>query len=229
MSGRGGELHGIRAVLFDVYGTLLASAAGESHPDPELRALIARAHAASPHPHPEIDIREILALLHPARSRAEIEALALRSEDACNPTAAMPGAAATLRELRARGLALGLVSNAQFYTLPVLERELGAPAAELGIDPGLCVFSYHLLRAKPDVFLFESARGLLADRGIPPAAALYVGNDVRNDIDPARAAGFRTALFAGDPSSLRLRGRSVDDCGSDLVLAELRQLPGYLA
>ena len=36
-------LTGIKAILFDIYGTLLGSTAGEIHPDPELRALIAEA------------------------------------------------------------------------------------------------------------------------------------------------------------------------------------------
>ena len=34
---------------------------------------------------------------------------------------------------------------------------------------------------------------------------LYVGNDLRNDIWPASLTGCRTALFAGDARSLRLR------------------------
>ncbi len=228
MSGERTSLPGIRAVLFDIYGTLLSSAAGEIHPDPRLRAAIAAAHAASPHPFPEVEIRSVLAALHPGLAPAEIEALALRLEDAVNPVAPMPGAAEALRRLHARGITLGLVSNAQFYTVPVLERELGFPLAALGIEPALCVFSYRLLRAKPDPFLFESARDLLAARSIPPEAVLYVGNDVRNDIDPARAAGFRTALFAGDASSLRLRGRSLGTSGADLVLDELSRLPGLL-
>lgn len=217
-------LPGIKAVLFDIYGTLLISGAGESHPDPRIRTAIEAAHAASGLAFPEVDIREIHAALNPALAPGEIEELALRHELTCNPTAEMPGAAGTLRELHRRGFTLGLISNAQFFTLPVLEGHLHAPLEALGIDPELVVFSYHLLRAKPDPFLFKAARDLLAGRGIAPAAVLYLGNDVRNDIDPARAAGFRTALFAGDARSLRLRGRLPEDCRADAILTELRQL-----
>ena len=215
----------LRAVLFDVYGTLLRSTAGETHPDPAMRALIEQAHARSPHPFPEVDIREIHAAMHPELSPAEIERLAMKHEQTVNPVSAMPGAADTLRELWSRGLSLGLVSNAQFYTVPVLEACLGQSLANLGIDPGLCVFSYLERRAKPDVYLFEVARDRLLERGISPEEVLYVGNDVRNDIDPAKAAGFRTALFAGDETSLRLRGRSIEESGADLVITDLRQLP----
>jgi putative hydrolase of the HAD superfamily len=214
-----------RAVLFDIYGTLLRSAAGELHPDPALRDLIDKAHADSPHPFPEIDIREIHAALHPELGPEEIEALAVAQERRANSVTPMPGAAETLRQLAAKDIPLGLISNAQFYTVPVLEEALGATLTDLGIDPDLCCFSYRERRAKPDPFLFEILRDRLAQRGIPAADVLYIGNDVRNDIDPARATGFRSALFAGDPTSLRLRGRTLDASGADQVIHDLRDLP----
>lgn len=214
----------VRAVLFDVYGTLLKSAAGEIHPDPALRELIERAHAASPHPFPEVDIREIHVAMHPELSAEAIERLAMEHERAVNPVCAMPGAVETLGALASRGVLLGLVSNAQFYTVQVMEACFGDSLASLGIDPGLCVFSYLERRAKPDVWLFEVARDRLLDRGIRPGEVLYVGNDVRNDIEPAKTVGFRTALFAGDETSLRLRGKSLGDCSADRVITDLRQL-----
>ncbi|MCW1924642.1 HAD family hydrolase [Luteolibacter arcticus] len=213
-----------RAILFDIYGTLLKSSAGETHPDPALRALIERAHAASPHPFPEVDIREIHAAKHPGLSPSEVEQLAMEHEQAVNPVSAMPGAVETLRELSSRGILLGLVSNAQFYTVPVMATCLGSPLADFGIDPELCVFSYLEHRAKPDPHLFELARERLRARGIQPSEALYIGNDVRNDIEPANATGFRTALFTGDEASLRLRGKSLDECGADAVISYLLEL-----
>jgi len=217
-------LPSLRAVLFDVYGTLLKSSAGETHPDPALHSLIEKAHAASPHPFPEVDIREIHAALHPELSPTEIERLAMAHEQTINPASAMPGAVETLRELYLRGLLLGLVSNAQFYTVPALESCLGDSLSIFGIDSKLCIFSYHERRAKPDVHLFEIARDRLLERGIQPEEVLYVGNDVRNDIDPAKAIGFRTALFAGDETSLRLRGRDIRSSGADRVITDLRQI-----
>ncbi|MEK7952516.1 HAD family hydrolase [Luteolibacter soli] len=214
----------LRAVLFDVYGTLLKSSAGEIHPDPTLRALIEKAHAASPHPFPEVDIREIHAAMHPELSSNGIEQLAMEHEQAANPVTAMPGAVETLRELSSRGLKLGLISNAQFYTIPVLESCLGDSLANLGIDPDLRFFSYLERRAKPDVHLFEIARVRLLERGIQPHEVLYVGNDVRNDIDPANSCGFLTALFTGDDTSLRLHGRSLEESGASLILPRLPDL-----
>lgn len=213
-----------RAILFDIYGTLIRSTASDLHHDPRLREIIARHHAASPYPHPEIDIRDIHAELHPTLSPHEIETLAREHEERCNPVGPMPGAAATLRQLSAKGIRLGLISNAQCHTAPILEQTLGFTRAELGIDPTLQVFSYLERRAKPDTHLFEIPRDLLAHQGIAAHDVLYVGNDVRNDIAPARASGFRTALFAGDATSLRLRGKSLENSGADLVITDLLQL-----
>jgi len=215
----------LRAVLFDVYGTLLKSAAGETHPDSAMRALIEKAHAASPHPFPEVDIREIHAAMHPLLSASEIERLAMEHEQAVNPVTTMPGAAETLRELSSRGLKLGIISNAQFYTVPVMESSLGDSLENFGIDPGLCIFSYLERRAKPDTHLFEIAHERLLEHGIQPHQVLYVGNDVRNDIDPAKSCGFQTALFTGDETSLRLRGRPLSACGATLILSDFRDLP----
>ena len=214
----------LRAILFDVYGTLLKSPAGETHPDPAIRTLIENAHAISPHPFPEVDIREIHAAIHPQLSATEIEQLAMEHEQAVNPVTAMPGATETLFELSSRGLKLGLISNAQFYTVPVMESCLGDSLVNFGIDPDLCFFSYLERRAKPDEHLFEIARERLLEQGIQPPEVLYVGNDVRNDIDPAKSCGFQTALFTGDETSLRLRGRTLEECGASLILPRLRDL-----
>lgn len=211
-------------VLFDIYGTLLRSTASELHPDPELRAAISEVHSASPHPFPEVDIRDIHAGLHPEFTPAEIEDLALQHEHATNPVSSMPGAREVLEDLVAMGLRLGLVSNAQFYTVPVLEEALGAPLTDLGLDPALFRFSYLERRAKPDPWLFESTRDVLEGLGVKPEEVIHVGNDVRNDIAPARMAGFATVLFAGDGHSLRLRGHGIEDSGADHVIRDLQEL-----
>jgi FMN phosphatase YigB (HAD superfamily) len=49
-----------------------------------------------------------------------------------------------------------------------------------------------------------------------------VGNDALRDLAPARAAGFQTALFAGDARSLR----GAEEAGAaTAVLTALGQLP----
>ena len=49
--------------------------------------------------------------------------------------------------------------------------------------------------------------GALGKNGVAPGEVLYVGNDMLNDVYAAGQVGFRTALFAGDQRSLRMRQR----------------------
>ena len=113
----------------------------------------------------------------------------------------MPGAADLVAALQARG-PVGIVSNAQFYTPFVLATLL----PELHIDPRLAVWSFAQREAKPSPRLFRTAAARMAlNYRFEPSEIVMVGNDVRNDLLGARAAGIRTALFAGDARSLRLR------------------------
>jgi putative hydrolase of the HAD superfamily len=104
----------------------------------------------------------------------------------------MPGAAEFLREARARGIALGIISNAQAYTL----RELSEVLATAGLspelfEPALCLWSYQCGYAKPNPHLFRMITARLADRGIAPGETLMIGDRLDNDIDPARLFGWQ--------------------------------------
>lgn len=251
-------LEPLKAMLFDVYGTLLVSAAGEidaaegedggtgetlaralrrygiRRPAADLlRALreeIARTHArrrGEGVDWPEVDIyrvwRTVLGGPPPGGS---LEALVLEVELIRNPVYPMPGFAEVLAFRRALRLPTGLVSNAQAYTVRQLEWFLGCPLEEGGLDPRLCFFSYRTGRAKPSTAMFAQAAERLGGMGIEAGATLFVGNDLRNDVLPAAAVGFRTALFAGDRRSLRLRGDDAACRGvvPDMVVTDLRQL-----
>ncbi len=261
-------LRDIRAVLFDVYGTLVISGCGDiglaaatvAHDafrdawaaaglDPTavsadmdgpaaLAAQIRDDHAASRARgigHPEVDIvaiwQRVLAQLDIAADAAQVCRLALEYELRTNPVWPMPGLEETLRTLAARGLVLGLVSNAQFYTPLMLRAFLGQPLAAAGFDPRCCAFSYRQGVAKPSTRVFGPAlQGLAEHHGIGPGAVLYVGNDMRNDVGPARALGCCTALFAGDARSLRLREDDPDlrTLSPDRVVTDLRQITSHL-
>lgn len=60
--------------------------------------------------------------------------------------------------------------------------------------------------------------------------ALYVGNDMLNDILPANREGFQTCLFAGDRRSLRLREQDPRCAGvaPTEVVGSLRELGQHL-
>ena len=266
------KIEGIRAVLFDIYGTLLVSASGEvgtagSANDRALEETLAATGIRAIGPvgdavemlfdairarhaelraqgvdYPEVDIcamwqRVLHALcrtechsvpLEPADLEAvDLERLAVEYEARANPCWPMPHLEGCLNRLAGAGLPLGIVSNAQFYTRLLFPALLGEPI-ERWFDVGLLFFSYEQGHAKPGTVLYERAAAALRDRGIEPREVLYVGNDMLNDVLPARTVGFHTALFAGDRRSLRLRQRDVrlDGVAPDLVLTDLGQLAG---
>ena len=131
-----------------------------------------------------------------------------------------------LAALQATGLKLGLVSNAQFFTPLMFPALLDQALDQLGFAEDSRFYSYQFLRAKPGEFLYQQAAEALSSLGIAADEVVYVGNDLLNDVAPAQAVGFRTALFAGDARSLRLREGDprVTGVQPDLVLTDLAQL-----
>ncbi len=243
------------AMLFDVYGTLLISGAGDGYtrepaqraadvqgllqrygidctPDRLAGALartIQRSHSDQRRngvDHPEVDIIQVWRKVLGLDDIAELTGFALEYELIVNPVYPMPG----LKELLAAGktsrMPMGIISNAQFYTVGMLERFLGATLEEQGFDRRLLFFSWKEGHAKPSPVMFDRAKAVLFSMGIPVASALVVGNDMQNDILPAKTVGFKAALFAGDRRSLRRResdGRC-KDISPDLIVTDLRQL-----
>ncbi|MGF1530990.1 MAG: HAD family hydrolase [Puniceicoccaceae bacterium] len=276
-------LPSIRAVIFDVYGTLFISGAGEislgatvERGSALLQSLLAFVNRFGPplttrpaqtelpsdwtpdclEAHfrhlvedeqnerrldgidwPEIDIRRVWRRLIVDLSLCDeaeifglnqvVEELALDFELRVNPVWPMPELASTLAALRSRKYTLGIISNAQFFTPLLFNAFLKAPPEALGLEPSYSVWSYEIHEAKPSTFLYESVASAL-DRGCGIAAGevLYVGNDRRNDVYPADAVGFRTALFAGDRRSLRWRQGDAlaGTTMPDLVLTSLPDL-----
>ena len=190
--------------------------------------------------YPEIDIREVwreLLVEEQARGRiastanaAVFERLALEYEVRVNPVWPMPHLRTCLDTLLAAGMSLGIVSNSQFYTRQLFPALLGCSLEELGFSTRLQFLSYQFGQAKLGVFLYQHARKTLERLAVTPNTAICVGNDLLNDTRPAQQTGFRTALFAGDATSLRLRNGDarVADVVPDLVLTDLSQLSDCL-
>lgn len=143
----------------------------------------------------------------------------------------MPGMKEVIKKLSGHGIPLGIVSNAQFYTPVVLNYFLSNRVSEEDtvdfFDPDLTIFSYKYRRSKPDLYLFQVlATALEKKYGLQPADVLIVGNDMQKDIYASHITGFRTALFAGDRKSLRLRKEVeiVKNTRPDYIITDLRQL-----
>jgi len=250
------KIRRVKGILFDVYGTLLISRSGDrdshavSHNQKRVLTGVLRRYGIAGTPenlmdslrraiendhdsrrqkgidHPEVDIVRIWQNVLGTDDTAWVKRFALEYEMVVNPVYPMPGLADLLSACRGQELLLGIISNAQFYTPRLLEGLLGASLDRCGFDPQLTFFSYRFGSAKPSCFMFELAAEIFSHRGIPAASVLYVGNDMCNDILPAKTVGFQTALFAGDRRSLRKRPD--DACCRhlvpDMVVTDLRQL-----
>ena len=264
----------IRAVLFDIYGTLVISGTGdidaceyspsktvkslneagisvEEDPDGSAgRAIIElyreeisqrheRAHTQGI-AFPEIDVRDVWEqVVRRSRKRGladfgnepDYRKVAFSFEMMNNHVYPMPGMKDVITRLSGEDIRLGMISNSQFFS-PVIVNYFLTRNVDLSLritlfDPALCVYSFEERRGKPDVYLYEKAASGLAEYGIRPGEALFVGNDMLNDIYPAQQAGFRTVLFAGDRRSLRMRRDHPELRGlaPDAVITDLSRIP----
>ena len=275
----------VKALLFDIYGTLFISASGDiavhssgwphgEAPDgietegpiaaalhsagceildsaateevgrAEYLAAIEAAHEGKRRlaiEHPEVDILRVWAAIFEELNgtglircvddpRAPYLA-AITYECRTNPVWPMPGAENLLQLLAADEFEVGLISNAQFYTPLLFPALLNRSLQELGIDDCLCSWSFRRGIAKPSIKLFETVRDVLSrNYAIAPEEALYVGNDMLNDMLPAQEVGFTTCLFAGDARSLRLREGDprCSHVRPDAMVGALEELPRIL-
>jgi putative hydrolase of the HAD superfamily len=261
LTARGDPRAKINCILFDIYGTLFISGSGDigigqqnSPANDKVKRLLAK-YAIPQTPRgildklydrieirhavlrdngvdfPEVIIEQIWRQVLKIDDQEIIKQFAVEFELIANPVWAMPNLGSMLSACRQKKMVTGIVSNAQFYTPQLFTWFLNDDLDGLGFDPGLLFYSYQHEVAKPSPVLFKMAAEKLSSKGIHPVSVLYVGNDMLNDIYPANACGFQTALFAGDRRSLRLR---TDDprCAElspDLVITDLGQLPQLLS
>jgi putative hydrolase of the HAD superfamily len=260
----------IKAVLFDIYGTLLVSGTGDislaslqrdtldmnsilsecgfsplfescTELIPELiNRFIKERHEELQLlgvDYPEVEIRDIwrkvLRELWEKGSLKEdpgnksVDLLALRHELSVNPVWPMPGFPEIVRSLKDAGFRIGIVSNAQFYTPLIIEALTGKKLEEMGFEAELCAWSYREQRAKPSPEIFTGPLMKLSETGIEASEVLYIGNDMRNDVACASAAGCRTVLFAGDRRSLRLR-EGENTVEPDMIITGLTELESLI-
>lgn len=143
---------------------------------------------------------------------------------------AYPGAADALRLVAERGVVQGLLTDGQCFTSGQLLRclRLQDPGFELDatIPSTLRIISSDKKARKPSETLFKAAVQAVAGKGIGPGEVLHVGSNLARDIAPAKKAGFRTALFAGDRNSLTATPEQLKDPATrpDVLLTELPQI-----
>ncbi len=94
---------------------------------------------------------------------------------------------ATLGELRAAGLRIGLVSNSA--------RDVSAFARHHALDVNAGISSFHHGRTKPHASIFRAVLDLLE---VEPQEAAMVGDQIGDDIEGAQAIGMRAVLLDRD-------------------------------
>jgi HAD superfamily hydrolase (TIGR01662 family) len=117
-----------------------------------------------------------------------------------------------IRELRARGLTIGLISNTQ--------RCLTSFQSHFALDGlfAVTVSSAAHGYMKPHPSIFETA---LRQAAAEPSESVMVGDSVAHDVEGARRLGMRAVLLT--------RGQSAEVCPPDVpVIHSLRELPPLL-
>lgn len=218
----------IRAVIFDVYGTLLevtpapADAAerwaelcqrtfgGPPRLSPDEFAAACQRVITDEHvragalgvQYPEVYWPAIVVDVLPelaGRGESERDQFLFEQAGLWHTVRLMPGAADALRLLMSRGIRLGIASNAQPYTLRELDQALATAGLSSAIfAPEICFWSFAHGYSKPNPHVFRQLAARLRPLAITAAETLMVGDRIDNDIAPARAHGWRTWRLAND-------------------------------
>ncbi|MDA3892654.1 MAG: HAD family hydrolase [Salinivirgaceae bacterium] len=192
------------------------------------------------HPFPEVDIIKVWGKvlkeavennwLIPSDNTC-IKTLTVVFEILSNPVWPMPNMLEVISALNEKNVPIGIVSNAQFYTPIIMNSFMSNILSEQEhiekFDHDISVFSYKLLRSKPDTYLYKQlAEKLDKKYNLKPEQVLFVGNDMLKDVWTARLVGFKTALFAGDQRSLRLRSddKRCEGLTPDIIINNLSEL-----
>lgn len=246
----------IKCILFDIYGTLFISGSGDisiaekkSYNIQHLEQLLLK-YGIERKPHiilndlfnaikekndemrekgvdfPEVEIDRIWTNILGNNDLDFIRRFAVEFEMLVNPVYPMPHTKELLFECKNSKFLIGIISNAQFYTPYLFKWLLGADMSELGFYDDLIIFSYECGHAKPSTFMFQHAAERLQNMNIHESSVLYIGNDMLKDIYPATMTGFKTALFAGDSRSLRLREDDpiCKNLSANIILTDLIQV-----
>jgi putative hydrolase of the HAD superfamily len=232
----------VTAVLFDMGGTLLSYAAREelgrptvaalqrlgfSLDDPAVRAArrqaseeVARAYASRPSfLHRDLfrdQIARTAELLGVDASadvldRFDVEQL----EAVIEHLAPMPGVHEALQGLRARGLYLGVVSNADDDHLAAILQRNG-----LDVLVDHWTSSEEADSCKPDPRIYGYA---LAKAGRTAAETLFVGDSLQHDVAGAQRAGMRAVLI-GEPGTVAPLSHGLDAGEADFEVRAIWEI-----
>ncbi len=145
----------------------------------------------------------------------DARAMAVYREMKANPVAAFRGVSECIEKLTGQNIAVGIVSNSQFYTMPILKNTLKIDL-DKAFSKRYLFLSYELGFAKPDPHFFLVARTRLAIDGIRSGEVAVVGNDWHNDVVASKKFGFQAIFFRGEG---REQGYNPEDIGMGTAIA----------
>jgi putative hydrolase of the HAD superfamily len=209
-------------IVFDVYNTLLRVSAPERDPEiiwaeawravmqtsappfalvefrQRYRTVIARLHAEARSmgvEYPEVCWEAVVREVLPDCAKLSTPDLDrfILAQTACSRSISIDVACLpVLNWAQARGVKLGIASNAQRYTLAELTHCLAAEGLALSLfDPELRFFSFEHGFSKPNPKAFDLITARAGVLGIEKKRILMVGDREDNDIVPALAAGWQ--------------------------------------
>ncbi len=211
----------LRAVVFDVYQTLLEVAPAPADAEPRWRRLWSLLPGAASAPtlqefaqrcheviaaehvraravgvvYPEVFWPAIVAEVVPALSRLGATARddwLYEQAQLARTIRLRPGVPDTLRELAAGGVVIGIASNAQPYTVRELDDALaGAGLGRELFTPRVCFWSFEHGFSKPNPHVFQLLSARFLRLGLARREILMVGDRLDNDVEPARRAGWQ--------------------------------------
>lgn len=235
----------IKAVVFDIYGTLLQVLPGAAEPEKAWAELgmkwfghppslswarlkevaadqVSRAHArlrAAGVDYPEVEWPRILKGCLPELENAgvdELEEFSAAWAGIRHSTVAMPGAVDALHASRAAGLIAGVASNAQEYTQREVARAgLWITAEGSPAQPEVAFWSFAEGFSKPSPGVFRFLEESLSAHRVSADQILMIGDRIDNDIEPAIAAGWQAWHFC--PEEDRDWGCFIEWLGSSVA------------
>jgi putative hydrolase of the HAD superfamily len=210
----------VRAVIFDVYGTLLrvgpppADAPARWHwlwestfgGSPRLgldafiqncSAIVQKNHAAARArgiSYPEVYWPRILDKVLPEfcnLPETTRRNFEVSQARLLHTTSLMPDSASVIRLMLATGVFMGVASNSQPSTIHELDDALHGAGLGTDVFAGdLTFWSFEHGFSKPDPHVFEILSARLSARGIDGSEVLMIGDRTDNDIGPARTFGW---------------------------------------
>ncbi len=233
------QLHGVRAVFFDLFNTLVrfwpprdqvqaeackdfgitVAPAGIDRGYALADALMAQQNASAtplrtltPEQTQAFFARYEQLILHGAGAEVDLalaERIWQRVRQARYSMVLFDDVLPAMARLKQRNLTLGVISN--------LNRPSAALAQELGLDGAVhFVVTAHETRAeKPDPAMFMAA---LARAGVSPGEAVHVGDQIASDVEGARAVGIQPVLMD------RYRTGGAADCPIVHTMQEVEEL-----